>query len=169
MHTGFVKAYYGCIQSLGRVLGSIPKLVKSLAKHGGTQDYHAVERRAGPAHPRTGQALFELFNATFHATGANRETCGTELGILHPAGMFAEVIGKVMEGVAVEGLKDKMNFAFEEQGFEVCCPALGSQRVVGKTGLSSFSQMLAGMKPIHDLYRTREGGGAQAPNPGAPT
>src|SRR5258706_14336743 len=80
--------------------------------------------------------------------------------------MVAEVIGEVGECKALKLLKDKVNFAFEEQRFEVGCPALGGRQVVWETGLSGQCQMLDGMKPIHHLHGTREQVGTQAPNPG---
>src|SRR5258708_39983608 len=106
----------GCIQSWGRVLGRLPKLVKSLAQDSRAQNNHTVEGRRRPAHPWTGQALFELLNATFPTARTNRLTRRTQLGGLHSAGGLGELIGEVLEGGAVEVLKDKVKFGIYEQG-----------------------------------------------------
>ncbi len=127
-----------------------------MGKKGRAQDNHTVKGKTGPTHTRTSQALFELLNTAFHAARANWETCCTELSVLHPASMLAEVMCNVKESVVMELLKNKVNFAFEKQSFEVFFPALSSRRVVGKTRQGSLRQMLAGMKPIDDLHCTGE-------------
>src|SRR5579859_4703930 len=84
-------ASVGCIQKWERVLGSLPKLDKSLAENSRTKHNHAVKSRTRPPHSRARQALFELPNATFDAPRANRKTIYSELGILHPTDVFAEI------------------------------------------------------------------------------
>src|SRR5579863_136910 len=146
----------GCIQSWGRVLGRQPEGIKSLAKDGRPQDNHPVKGRTRPAHAGASQALFELLDATFDATRANRQAIRSELDILHAAGVFTEVIAPGIQTVALELFKDQVDFAFEQQRLEVLRPAQGGGRVISKTSLSGLSQMLAGMKPIDNLDGTRE-------------
>ncbi len=104
----------GAFRGGGRFLGSLPKLVKGLAQDSGTQNNHAVKSGTGPTHSRPRQVLLALLHPTFDATRANRESRRAELSVLHPSGVFTEVIRKVVEGIAVKLLEEEVNFAFEE-------------------------------------------------------
>ena len=105
-------------------------------------------QRAGPAHARSGQSVFEALVAALDRAGADRIVTVVKFLILQAAGMLAEVVRLSGQPSPLEGRDQLVGFAQEQVGAPRLLPGLGRFRVRRLKCFGGTGQIFGGVIPI---------------------